>query len=83
MLLASSAASPEARTSSCNSRGHRKAVPCCAPFRGQKVEGRSVHIEAIDAQSIQICRAMEARNDDVIRKIREPCDVDNRDSSNF
>ena len=53
-ILASSAASPEAQTFSCNNRDHRKAVPCCAPFRDQKVEGRSSHIEAIDIQSIQI-----------------------------
>lgn len=60
-VLASSVASLEARTSACNSRGRRKAVPCCAPFRGQKVERTIVRIEAIDEQSIQTLRATEAR----------------------
>ena len=53
-ILASSAVSPEAQTFSCNNHDHHKAVPCCAPFRDQKVEGRSSYIEAIDIQSIQI-----------------------------
>jgi len=61
-VLASCVASPEARTSACNSRGRRKAVPCCAPFRDRKVEGRSWASRwSMHAHSIQTLRATAAR----------------------
>lgn len=51
-VLASSVISPAARTSSCNSRGRRKAAPYCARLKSQKVETIE-RIETVDPQSIR------------------------------
>lgn len=51
-ILASSEASPGARTSSCNNRDRRKAAPFCARSKSQKVETIE-HIETIDRRSIR------------------------------